>query len=108
MIFTKRTFKTEVVVTAGTVVAYSALYTDVSVCTVFAVFAAFGTHIGTFRAACTAGTDHIYAILTFLTFLAVVALAAYTVPAGCAGKADLVRCAFGAFFETFLTSQRAV
>ena len=99
---------TEAAFSAGTFVAYSALDTDVSVCTVFTVFTALGTDVGAFRAACAAGTDHIYAILTFLTFFAVISLTSHTVPAGCAGKADLVRCAFGAFFETFLTSQRAV
>ena len=64
MIFTNETFMTEVVVTTGTVVAYSALHTDVSVRTVFAVFAALGTNICTFRAARTASTDNIHAVLT--------------------------------------------
>ena len=55
---------TKVVVTAGTVVAYSALHTDVPVSTVFAVFTALGTDVGTFRATLTAGTDNIHAKLT--------------------------------------------
>lgn len=55
---------TKVVVTASTVVAYSALHTDVPVRTVFAVFTALGTDVGTFRATLTAGTDNIHAKLT--------------------------------------------
>ena len=55
---------TEVVVAAGTFVAYSALQTDVSVGAVFAVFAALGTDVGTFRASGSADTDLINAILT--------------------------------------------
>ena len=55
---------TKVVVTAGTVVAYSTLHTDVPVSTVFAVFTALGTDVGTFRATLTAGTDNIHAKLT--------------------------------------------
>ena len=55
---------TEVIVTSGTVVAYSALHTDVPIGTVFAVFTALGTDVGTFRATLTAGTDNIHAKLT--------------------------------------------
>ena len=47
---------TEVIVTASTVIAYSTIDTDISVRTVFAVFAALWADVGTFRAARTAGT----------------------------------------------------
>lgn len=96
---------TEVVVTAGTVVAYSALHADVSVGTVFAVFAALGTDVGTFRAALTAGTDNIHAELTKLTLRAVVALAAYTVKADPAVEAKLVARALRAFLKALLTAK---
>ena len=96
---------TEVVVTACTVVAYSALHTDISVSAVLAVFAAIGTDVGTLRAARTAGTDNVHAILTKLTFLAVVALAAYTVKAGPAVEAKLVARALRAFLIAFLTAK---
>ena len=105
MIFTKRTFMTEVVVTACTVVADSALDTDISVRTVFAVFVALGTDVSTFRAACATGADRIHAKLTILTFCAVVALAAYAVKADPATKAKLVAGTFRAFLIAFLTAK---
>ena len=72
---------TKVVVTAGTVVAYSALHTDVSVGAVFAVFAAVGTDVGTFRAALTAGTNHIHTVFAILALRAVVTVATYAIKA---------------------------
>ena len=106
--FAKRTFIAKATVTAGASVAGSAFDTDVSVRTVFTVFAALGTDISTFRAARTAGTDRIHAILAKLTLLAVVALSANAFKAGHAGKTKLIRGTFGTFFTAILTAKGTI
>jgi hypothetical protein len=102
------TFVAEAALTACTAVAHAALYADIPVRTVFAVFTALRTDVSTFRTACTAGTDCTHAVLAELTLFAVIALAADAVETGHAGKAKLVRCTFGAFFAAVLASQRAL
>ena len=72
---------TEVIVTSGTVVAYSALKTDVPVGTVFTVFTAVWADICTFRAALTAGTNHIHTVFAILALRAVVTVATYAIKA---------------------------
>jgi hypothetical protein len=102
------TFVAEAALTACTAVAHAALYADIPVRTVFAVFTALRTDVSTFRTACTAGTDCTHAVLAELTLFAVIALAADAVETGHAGKAKLFRCAFCAFFAAILTAECAL
>ena len=96
---------TEVVVTACTVIADSALHTDVPVRTIFAVFTALRTDVGTFRAACAAGTNHIHAKFAFLTFCTVVAIAADAIKADPAVEAKLVAGTLRAFLIAIFTAK---
>ena len=103
--FTECTFITKAALTACTAVASSAFNTNIAVCAVFAIFTAFGTDVGAFRTARTAGTDNIHAILTILTFRAIVTLAAYAVKADPAAETKLVAGALRAFLIAIFTAK---
>ena len=99
---------TEVIVASGTIVAYSALKTDIPISTVFAVFSAVGADICTFRAALTASTNHIYAVFTILALCTVVTVAAYAIETNPATQAKFVARAICALLMTILTAKGTV
>lgn len=103
-VFTNRAGIAEIAVAAGAIAAGAAFRTKLVSSAVGAFFAAIFTYVGTVGAACTAArANSIHAEFTERAGIAEVIITAYTVTAGAAFRAQLIRRTVGALFVALLT-----